>query len=69
MPVTAKKYTIKINRELCKGCQFCMAFCPENVLAMKKAKAVVINPEKCTGCQLCELYCPDFAIEVEKKNK
>jgi 2-oxoglutarate ferredoxin oxidoreductase subunit delta len=58
-----------INVELCKGCGFCVEFCPAGVLAFSdefNSKGYhpprAIKPEACTGCDLCGLYCPDFAI-------
>lgn len=56
---------IRINREWCKGCEICVAFCPKNVLEMEGGKVKVARPDDCTRCMLCELRCPDFAIEVE----
>jgi 2-oxoglutarate ferredoxin oxidoreductase subunit delta len=54
-----------INREWCKGCGICVAFCPKKVLALDdKDKAVAVNVENCIACRLCELRCPDLAIEV-----
>ena len=61
-----KVFTI---REWCKGCGFCIRFCPMKVLAFSEdynskgyRTPVVARPEDCTGCNLCGLYCPDFAI-------
>jgi len=60
---------VTINAEMCKGCGFCIEFCPANVLDFSKefnAKGYhppeAARPEKCTGCDLCGVYCPDFAI-------
>ncbi len=57
-----------INREWCKGCGICVAFCPKQVLEMDaEDKAVVMRPEDCIACDLCALRCPDLAITVEKE--
>lgn len=60
-----------INRERCKGCGFCVEFCPTHALAMDKElnskgyhPPVLVDLEACTGCDLCGLYCPDFAIHA-----
>lgn len=58
---------IEINRELCKGCGICVAFCPKKVLELNEhEKAVVKEPDQCIYCGLCEQRCPDLAIEVIK---
>lgn len=61
--------SVTISVELCKGCGFCIAFCPSEALVFSddfNAKGYhpprVADPEACTGCGLCGLYCPDFAI-------
>ncbi len=60
---------VRIIAERCKGCAFCVEFCPTNVLAISSAFNAkghhpphVGAPEKCSGCDLCGMYCPDFAI-------
>ncbi len=61
--------TVVIKADRCKGCSFCVDFCPTGALQLSdqyNAKGYRIpelfEPEKCTGCDLCGLYCPDFAI-------
>jgi len=61
--------TVDINVELCKGCGFCIAFCPKGVLEFSdkfNGKGYhpprAVNPDACAGCDLCGMYCPDFAI-------
>ena len=55
--------------ERCKGCEFCVQFCPRGVLRMSQefnAKGYhypeVGDAENCVECDLCEVICPDFAI-------
>ncbi|MEJ2724076.1 MAG: ferredoxin family protein [Deltaproteobacteria bacterium] len=56
---------IRINREWCKGCGICVAFCSKGVLELDDHdKAVVKRLEDCNACGLCELRCPDMAIEI-----
>ena len=64
-----KKGSVSILVELCKGCGFCVEFCPTKVLALSSAfnskgyhPPHVVAPERCSGCDLCGMYCPDFAI-------
>ena len=60
-----KKKKLTINREWCKGCGICVAFCPKGVLVLdKKGKACWAHPEKCKNCGLCELRCQDIAMEL-----
>ena len=63
------KGAVSIVVERCKGCGFCVEFCPTEVLDLSPAfnakgyhPPVVVKPEKCSGCDLCGMYCPDFAI-------
>ena len=63
---------IYIIEERCKGCGFCVEFCPRAVLVMSKETnskgyhpPEVIDGEACSDCGLCTLLCPDFAIYVE----
>lgn len=58
----------RINREWCKGCGICVAFCPTTVLDLDDDdKALAARKEDCIACKLCELRCPDLAIEVITK--
>ncbi len=62
-----KKEDVKIDIivNYCKGCEICVAFCPEGVLAMNKEIAEVVDISKCTKCNICEYLCPDFSISIE----
>jgi len=60
---------VHINKNRCKGCGFCIEFCPPSVLEFSdEFNAQGYHPPRladvdgCTGCDLCGMYCPDFAI-------
>jgi len=66
--------TITVNEDFCKGCEMCVLFCPNNIMALSKDKinskgyhpAELTDASKCTGCSACAIMCPDIAITVEK---
>ncbi len=54
-----------INRNWCKGCGICIAFCAKKVLELDNYdKAVPVRPNDCVLCGICEMRCPDLAIEL-----
>lgn len=56
---------LSINRDWCKGCGICVAFCPKQVLELDdKEISTAVRPEDCIICRLCEMRCPDLAIKV-----
>lgn len=61
-----KLKSLAINRQWCKGCGICVAFCPASVLELdQEDKAVAARIDDCIACGYCALRCPDLAIEVE----
>ncbi|MBA4416947.1 MAG: 4Fe-4S ferredoxin [Syntrophus sp. (in: bacteria)] len=54
----------KVNIANCKGCRFCLEYCPAQAIAMTEKKAS-INGGKCIGCGECILVCPHKAIEIQ----
>ncbi len=57
--------TLRIERSWCKGCEICVAVCPERCLVLDNLDvAVLAHPQRCTGCELCAWLCPDLAIDV-----
>ena len=67
---------IFIIDDRCKGCSFCIEFCPRDVLeASKKVNQIGVHPPQvkdssvCVGCGICEDICPDFAIFLIDRGK
>ncbi len=65
------RYQIRVLKERCKGCRFCIEFCPRQVLHEsaqfnRKGYHLVYadGDNDCLDCGLCELICPEFAISV-----
>ena len=44
------------------GPGICAAFCPKQVLEIRKEKVRIANADACIFCGQCELRCPDYAI-------
>ena len=60
---------VVVITERCKGCGFCVEFCPREVLAMSTTfnrkgyhPPMVSRKGQCVNCNLCEMICPEFAI-------
>jgi 2-oxoglutarate ferredoxin oxidoreductase subunit delta len=69
--VTAGKGRPEIDAEVCKGCELCIAACPQGVLKLSahaNTQGVpypeVDSSRACTACQFCAITCPDSAIEI-----
>ena len=71
-----KKGKVHIDKDRCKGCRYCVEYCPKDVLKMSEEFNVkgyhppyVKNEDDCIYCQLCETICPEFAIFVTIKKE
>ena len=57
-----------IRIERCKGCQYCIEFCPQQVLKFstefnpKGYHYPVVVKDECINCSLCLSLCPEYAI-------
>ncbi|NIO37635.1 4Fe-4S dicluster domain-containing protein [Candidatus Bathyarchaeota archaeon] len=73
----AKRPQVKIHiiKDQCKGCGFCIQFCPRDVLEKsQEINRKGIHPPKitdearCVACSFCTSICPDLAIFVVEKS-
>ena len=55
--------TVKVDEDLCVGCEECLEVCVFNGMEMIDNKAVV-NQNNCLGCGRCETTCPNEAITI-----
>jgi 2-oxoglutarate ferredoxin oxidoreductase subunit delta len=75
--VKPPKAEIRIIVDQCKGCGYCIEFCPKQALEESKdmnARGVhppkIADETKCILCSFCTAVCPDFAIfTVERKKE
>ncbi len=67
-----KEGSVCVITERCKGCEFCMDFCPVGALqrSEKTTEKGYHPPEMTEGCVLCgkcEKICPEFAVHIREK--
>jgi 2-oxoglutarate ferredoxin oxidoreductase subunit delta len=69
-------WRLAIIKDRCKGCEFCVTFCPTEILELSpEINSKGYHPPKlkdgktmddCAKCRFCELLCPEFAIFLEE---
>jgi len=67
--VTLPLGKIYVRTERCKGCTFCVEYCPRDVLGMSEGFnekgyhfPEAVHQEECVDCKLCQRICPEFSI-------
>lgn len=59
---------VHIIADRCKGCGYCIEYCPRQVLVVstrfnkKGYHPPLVTKDDCLNCHYCELLCPEFAI-------
>ncbi len=81
MPLDAAEQEVVIGRvnilpNRCKGCRYCIEFCPAGVLDESREfndrgyhPPFVKDPTKCKECTFCETVCPEFAIYITEAER
>ena len=62
-----KRTIIKIDEELCNGCEACVSGCHEGALQMIDHKARMVSELYCDGLGACIGECPTGAISLEER--
>ena len=67
--VQVTKGIVHIIEDRCKGCGYCIEFCPKEILIFSEKfnkkgyhPPFATNPDDCVNCHYCEIICPEFAI-------
>ncbi len=67
--IEVTKGIVYIIEDRCKGCGYCIEYCPKETLKFsdkfnKKGyhPPMTTEPNECVNCHYCEIICPEFAI-------
>ena len=63
-------FSIEINERFCKGCGYCVKYCPKDVIVLDEGRhqvAKVKDAGACIGCLSCATICPEAAITITKE--
>jgi 2-oxoglutarate ferredoxin oxidoreductase subunit delta len=69
------KGTVKIQEDLCKGCELCIVACPQESLGLSRNiningyRYAELIQSNCTGCTNCAIVCPEAIITVYRQPK
>jgi len=69
-----RRYSLILDKKLCKGCEICSIICPREaikIIKTQKAKGekarpptIDFNAQKCSYCGICEPICPFGALQI-----
>lgn len=67
-----RKGKVFVNLNFCKGCGYCVEFCPRKVFTMSDSYCdrgyhfPEVTNDNCIACKTCEMLCPEICLYVEK---
>ena len=74
-PAKKPRGTVFVRTEVCKGCSYCIDFCPTHCIEFSRE----FNPkgyhfpvvaegkeDACVNCRFCRLVCREFALYTEE---
>jgi 2-oxoglutarate ferredoxin oxidoreductase subunit delta len=74
--LSAPSGELRIIKDRCKGCSYCVEFCPCKVLQMSEEfnikgyhPPMMVPGKVCLMCGLCQALCPEFAIYLVKPDE
>lgn len=65
--------TKNLKTEWCKGCGYCVKFCPKGAVQIGQELNragfchVVLDESKCISCGVCRLMCPDCVFQFAEE--
>ena len=66
------KINVVIDKERCKGCEYCSSSCQKEVIRMSEDLnrkgyhfAIMGDANECSGCRFWALMCPEIAIRIK----
>ena len=66
---------VRVLSQYCKGCGYCVHFCPKKVLKLGRERNEIGNfypvadLSGCIGCGICATMCPDGALEIREEEQ
>jgi electron transport complex protein RnfB len=58
-------FIMKVNTDLCTGCETCIDRCQFGALSVPE-DVCVVNTKRCIGCGVCAVVCPEGALQITR---
>lgn len=64
--VARSAFVIRVDADLCLGCEDCVPHCQFDALAMG-LDVMTVDARRCVGCGLCTLHCPEDVLALARR--